>query len=352
LIAGTPSLFGDSRATVYAMRLVSAGVSALFLTLAITSVLWWSRRRTLLVGLALALTPQVLFLGSVVNPSGLEISAALCLWTSASVLLFERAPSPPAGLIGVVAISACTEVLVRGLSPLWVALTFFILLLFAGLNALGSALASRAGTVGLGAVALCVLGALLWLAFAHGLDVQKAHTKPRTMSVPARLFGILERQGWWLRQAIGEFDWEDTPAPLFSYLAWFVAGFSLGVLALIRARLGDRVKLLISILVGLIVPVGIVLSQYSKLNGIVWQGKDGAPLVLGLPILAAAILGRTKVLSSEPWVWRGVFVVLGAAQVVTFASCSLATPTARVSRSTSTGTPCGARPAGQCSSHY
>ena len=95
-IVGIPSLVSDSTGGIYAMRLVDAALSALFVALALTSICVWSRRRFMLVGVLLALTPMTLFLGGVVNPNGPEICAALCMWTAGLILVLERADDPPA----------------------------------------------------------------------------------------------------------------------------------------------------------------------------------------------------------------------------------------------------------------
>src|ERR1700677_3250642 len=66
-IVGLPSLFTASSDGLYAMRLVSALLNAVFLALAALSVAAWSRSRFLLVGLLVAATPMTYFLGGVVN---------------------------------------------------------------------------------------------------------------------------------------------------------------------------------------------------------------------------------------------------------------------------------------------
>ncbi len=51
------------------------------------SVVVWSKGRLLLVGVLVAATPTTIFLASVINPNGLEITAALCLWCSGLILV-------------------------------------------------------------------------------------------------------------------------------------------------------------------------------------------------------------------------------------------------------------------------
>ena len=61
-MVGIPSLLMVSTTSIYLMRLVSAALSALLVALALMSVIAWSRRPLLLLGLLLAVTPMTLFL--------------------------------------------------------------------------------------------------------------------------------------------------------------------------------------------------------------------------------------------------------------------------------------------------
>ena len=147
-IVGIPSLVSESTGGIYAMRLVSAALSALFVALAFMSICAWSRRTFMLVGVLLAVTPMTLFMGGVVNPNGPEICAALCMWTAGLVLVLERAEAPPRGLVIVLTASAVVLMLSRGISPLWVVLILVVLAILAGRRAIraapAAAIAARA----------------------------------------------------------------------------------------------------------------------------------------------------------------------------------------------------------------
>ena len=89
-IVGLPSLIVTSTTGMYLMRTVSSLLGALFLALAIMSVFCWSSRRLLQIGVLLAATPTAAYYASSVNPNGLEIMAAICLWCSGIILVSER----------------------------------------------------------------------------------------------------------------------------------------------------------------------------------------------------------------------------------------------------------------------
>lgn len=89
-VAGLPSLLSSARPALYAMRAVSALMGSLVLGLAFATAWRWSRGRFAVVGLALAVTPEAIYLMSVLNPNGFEIAAAAALWTSATILVCEH----------------------------------------------------------------------------------------------------------------------------------------------------------------------------------------------------------------------------------------------------------------------
>ena len=69
-----------SYAGIWLLRLVSAGLCALALTVAF-ELLDRARERTVVVGLLLAVSPMVLFLAGVVNPNSLEVAATVATWS-------------------------------------------------------------------------------------------------------------------------------------------------------------------------------------------------------------------------------------------------------------------------------
>ena len=106
----------DGGAVFYAMRAVSLIVSTLLLALAITTFLgtvgWgWAG-----IVLPLAITPQVLWLGSIVNPNSWEVDAGLLTWAPASPWR-RTSPRRAAGVSGGVRARRALLLLMRRLSP-------------------------------------------------------------------------------------------------------------------------------------------------------------------------------------------------------------------------------------------
>jgi hypothetical protein len=65
------------------------------------------------VGVVLAATPQVICLGGVVNPSGLELSVAICLWSTLLALIRTPDVSSNGLLVGVAGLSAAMLAAIR-----------------------------------------------------------------------------------------------------------------------------------------------------------------------------------------------------------------------------------------------
>ena len=76
-LVGLPTLALVSVKGIYAGRLVSGALAAAMLALAVTSLRRCRGTPLLAGGVALAVTPMVLYLAAVVSPSGLEIASAI-----------------------------------------------------------------------------------------------------------------------------------------------------------------------------------------------------------------------------------------------------------------------------------
>ena len=71
----------------------------------------------ILAGLALAVTPTVVFLGGALNPNGVEIAAAIALWCGLLELLSDRQRRPDRRMALRLAVPAVIMAAMRPLSP-------------------------------------------------------------------------------------------------------------------------------------------------------------------------------------------------------------------------------------------
>ena len=293
-IVGLPSLFTTSGNGLYAMRLVSALLNAVFLALGAFSIAAWSRSRLLLVGLLVAATPMTFFLGSVVNPSGMEIMSAICLWCAGLVLVLERSDKPPPGLVAVVTVSAGALLLSRALSPLWVACILLLLALLAGWRGLRSLARARCVRWALVALVPTTAFAIGWIVVAHALDLLAVGVKVKASGTPLAA-SILGDTATWVQQMIGVFGWLDTLSPLLTYLFWYAAIGLFVLLALACARRRHSAALVLLMVVVVIAPVCISYGQAHRL-GIIWQARYIMPMAVGVPLMAVALVERSPAL--------------------------------------------------------
>lgn len=310
LVVGLPSLVWESNAGVYAMRLVSAAICSLFLAGAMAIALR-SRRRLLPVAVAIATTPTVIHLAGVVNPNGLEVAAALCLWVALVEVgltrdLTWRGPLPWAALSGVVVATA------RPSGPLW--------LVAAGVAVLVSGLLSpvrpllRRGTARIAAasVALAACSTVAWLASVGGTGFTGS---PLEADGPVWWLS-LEKTGRRLQHMVAYYGWLDTPAPAPVYVVWAVLACSAVGLAFLAATRRQAWAVALLVVGVLLVPVPFEVLQAREI-GLFWQGRYTLPLAVGLPVLAAAVITGARVPRS--WVERlraASVVLVPAAQVV------------------------------------
>jgi hypothetical protein len=289
-IVGLPSLVSRSDAAIYAMRLLSGALTASLIGLAIATAVTWSTRRMLLLAVTVVATPLLFVFGAVVNPSGLEMSAALCTWTGALILVLDHPERPPPGLVVACTAAATIFALARPLSVFWLALTLFFVALLRP-RAVWTLGADRRVRIGGAVVAGASALALAWVAWAHSWSVL-----PVGRRVPAGaplwrtsqlVIGSVEG---WFHQFAGAFGWEVADPPPMGTALLVVALVSVLVVGLV---LGERRQLAVLALLGamaVVVPI-LLIASHAERNGIVWQTRDGYPLLCGV-VLVAGSIGR------------------------------------------------------------
>jgi hypothetical protein len=288
-LVGWPSLLTVSSKGIYLMRLASSFVNSALLALAVMAVVRWSNNRLLLMGLLLATTPMAFFLGSVINPSGFEIAAAICFWCSSLVLALERPREPPRGLVAIAALSGGTLLLARPLSPLWFLVILFLVALLAGVTRIRELVTARSVRWALGSLAVVGVAAVTWIAEVHSLDLLPIG-RPLHGSFIHVVTITFGETGTWFRQMVGIFGPIDTPSPLVTYLIWYAAAGAVVLLALAAARGRQIVSLVLLATVVVLAPVLIADHEVYRL-GLVWQGRYILPMAVGIPIMAVVIIG-------------------------------------------------------------
>ena len=148
---------------------------------------------------------MVFIFGSVVNPSGLEAAAAICVWTGGLIIVLDWVENPPTSLIAATAIAAIVLVLCRGLSPLWLAVIGVTLAALAP-RSLSVLIRSHCVRLAMGVVTVVSAIAVVYILWAHTLSVYPIGTP---VAAGTSVIGVLElilgRTDLFLQQFVGQF---------------------------------------------------------------------------------------------------------------------------------------------------
>lgn len=296
-LVGLPSVVSNGAWTLMAMRAVSAILSALVLGFALAAAATWAQSRLLLAATAFVMTPGVFYLGAVVNPSGLEISAAIAAWVVATIIV----TSPPGGTDGAggvagigtkaywaLAVLCGVLAWMRPLSFGWVVLILAVTAALRPRRARAVLTDPRFRLPGV-VLALVTLGAAGWVAVFKSYQIESFPLPAGTTTVGAAEM-FVDRTSTYVGQGIGGFGSPEFTVPEPIQWLW-IAGFgAFLLLTWLSARRRDAwIVLAWAALSFAIIPFAITIS-HAKTNGLAWQGRYGYPLFAGVPILAAAVL--------------------------------------------------------------
>lgn len=316
LVVGLPSLAFPSSTGVYLARFVSGAISAALLAWALRTASSWKASRLPVLGVALAVTPMVVYLAGSVNPNGVEISAAVALWVALLVIVLGG-DEPAPGVLVQAAVSASVLVMMRGLSPLWLGLIGLFAMTLGRRAHLRTLLARPEVQRWLAVAALSTILALAWILLVGVLEQPAADTGSTTLAGMIRT--SISRGENNLRQMVGLMGWADAPPPALTYFLWFFGLGFLVVTAAVVARRRVLVNLFLLLVTIVVLPVALEVSQ-ARDHGYVWQGRYTLPLGVGLPILAAfATSSRTSILEALlPRLATVLCAMIGIAHVAAF----------------------------------
>lgn len=314
LAVGWPTLLIHDTGGIYAMRAVSALLTALFLALAFAITTTLPQRRLAMLSYALAITPMMLFLGGTVNPNTLEAAATLAVFVGMLSIALDRRSARLGTDLTVVAAGIAVGVNARGLSPLWLLVALGVPLLLIPRVRLLALLRRRATLIAIAVSALFVIGALAWTLGSNSLvnaidKPEEALHFPGVGASPLTGFlRVITGTVGYGQGLVGLFGWLDTPAPdvvLYAYGAGIAA---LVVTALLVLR-GRRLLALVVLIAAFLLLPAIVQAAYIHGGGLIWQGRYNLPLFLCLIVGAAALLGQRADLLAATTLRRLILLV-------------------------------------------
>lgn len=308
-VAGIGTLAGPNDFAFRLSRAVNASACALLLALAFACL----RRRSLsVVPLLIALTPGVIFISSVISPSGLEICAAVVLWavlpsffTATNV---HRTEAVSVALAGLFLITA------RPLGALLYGTVVVTAVVASGsMKNLWAHMRRHKFVYGLHSIA--VLFAAWWYVFIFNaaVDPEVTASMPK-ISFGAQLLHAIGDIPRVIDESIGNYGWLDTPTPRPIALAIFIVTVSLVVVG--WRSLTQSARRAVGLL-GLACAVLVIAEDfqyYNILRNFGAQGRHITPLLAGIPILGARYL---RISDRSKWVvvgiWCGTVVGSGMA---------------------------------------
>jgi hypothetical protein len=303
----------DGPAAIYWMRVVGALIAAALLASAVASIERTAHPGLAGAGIAVAVTPMVLFLSGVVNPSGVEIPAAVTVWATGVVLAREAPVRVDRRLVVRLAVSAGVLALARPLGPLWllpIGATLLAVVARGGWLHLWRSAALRLGAA---AVAACAVAQVVWDAAAGTFNTATTNTVGVHIPVIDATRSAIGLALTRFDQMIGVFGWLDTNSPALTTFLWIAV---IGTLLTVAALVGDGrlvAAALVTAVLTVLVPVALEVPNVHA-AGFFWQGRYGLPLAVGVPILAGIAAATSRLPAS---LRTGRFLaLLGAALVV------------------------------------
>jgi hypothetical protein len=302
---------------IYLVRLLSVILSAALLASAVVSLRLTPDPRFAAVGLAVAITPMVLYLTAVVSPSTMEIAGAIGAWTSGYVWVTTAKEHRDHRVLLRFVLAASALALARSLGPLWLFLMVVALLSIASMSDLRALVRSRATWLGAAVVAVAVASQLVWLKVASplsGVDSVRALDEPLSALFRQSIGRAYDDK----LQMIAAFGWLDTTSPQITYVLWIAAASTVVLLAL--ALVSRRSMLVIMALIAAVVFVPALLESTSAPRlGFIWQGRYTLPLAVGAPLLGTFVAGaRTRSVLRGTRVYLVIGIMLFVAQTAGF----------------------------------
>lgn len=297
------SVSHDASTAIWDVRAASALPSLAFLLLAV--MLLWNGTGWSLLGLLAATSPMVFFASSIMNPSGLQITA--CLAFAAALFRIARAPAKArrwtllaCAASGVVAILAAPI----GLGFAILELAVFVALLGRpGLRELRQA--TEQWTLRLSGLALLVAGLV---ALIYSRIAGFAPTLRISPLGPGLHAGIVQLPSV-LQGAVGIFGSLTIFLPLSAYWLWWLL-----VLTVVAAAiwLGCRRERAVTMAVTVLALVFLVLFEawIDRFTGFPLQGREVLPVLMLIPLVAGEVVSRNSSRIEHRW---SASTVLGVA---------------------------------------
>lgn len=298
LLVGWPTLISTSAATVRWMRVVSCLIDSAIVGFIFLLIRRFRMGTGTVVGVCAALTPVVVYMDSTVQPNGLEVTLGLLV--AVAVVGLSRfatlhpasrdaSPAPPRMLVNALGAGASALVLVRGLSPLWLACLAVVGMILIPWSSWWRWLRTRQFLIWIGVLAISTGLALAWIIGAKTLQIQPWGFFRRKQWLHATLRDeihiVAARTPWFIEQMVGALT-HDAQPPIGAYVTSFVLFGLLILVGLVRGTWRHRIAIVVSVAATLIIPIALAAPRVH-LDGINWQGRYILPFAVEVALVSA-----------------------------------------------------------------
>ena len=309
---GTMAMPFEGATALQAMRVAAALLCALFIVMSIWALRSWATNVWPALGLIVAITPVLMYSTVVPAPNAVEIAGGLLVWCS--LLGLNQASVITQGRLLLLAIPGVFVLsCVRYLGPLFLALILAFVWQFIGWSRLREVAKARPlhAVALLGAVVCGVTVGVGWTLAARTTVLKEP------LHAPIDWGQIFASVPVWLFQAVAAFPYRNERAPVLVYAAYLAVFLAFVLLGVIRGWLRSALSLVALALVMLFMPVVLSALSYPTRGAIIWQGRYGLPVAVGMCVMAGTILQAAPLTHRlVPPVVVAAFGALGVGQVV------------------------------------
>ncbi len=273
-------------------RLISAAICAAFLASAVLSCVRWRRSPLLLAGLVVAVTPVVIHLSGGINPNSVEIAASISLFAALIPLLLSREDAAMSAWLRRAAIAAIVVAQLRTMGPEIIVGALLVMLVppvRARIRQLWAHTATRWWGLG---VVISMAAGVVWTQVADAAEIGHYASDVHYTLHQALAWELDSRLPWYLTSMADGLSYFDTNTPYVG-LGWTLA---FGALLLFAVACGTNPQRwrLVALSAGVIaLPVVVDVTTVNS-YGFPFQARYMLPLAVGLPLLAAFVIGQQK----------------------------------------------------------
>jgi hypothetical protein len=289
MLVGLPLKLWPGWSGVILARLISGASAAALLAGALVAIATYFRRRYMLAGLLVAVTPMALHFFGAINPNGLEIAAGVGLFAAIIALVLGRVDGAPRGLLALAGISGILLASLRPTGLIYLAAAAVAFVIPLQRDTLARLWGSRTARWWLGGVAFAAVIAVAYTVAFKGTNLGSPFQQPETFARGQAAMYVFALWNGYAKQLVGVFSWLDTTMPDTIYLIWFMAAGAVLAGGLAFGRWVDRWRLL-ALLGGAVGVPTFMQFWYLNDTGFVTQGRYMLPALVGVMLLAAWVL--------------------------------------------------------------